>query len=544
MPVALALLVAQVVVSPLGKVWTNVPNRNEAAARLKLLVLEPDRSALPAADRAKLDAAAMAAAVRTAAADAVPGLGIVDAARTASSLRTAAACADSCALAAARIAGADFAVDGILTSGAQLRLRLYSVKTGEQLRATTLRGAGQRDLEDAIDRRAPDLFALVGAAIEREIEWAGANPGKMQRVEAHPEPVPAPAARALPTEAPSCRAQKGEDGVPKEIDPTGIPPIPSCEKLASDLKLAALEFTVTNLPDADRAQIVPATIMQAVRNDGNRLIPGLPISTTEQLNLLMEGQIDPATCGELCAVDIGRKIGVDYVVDGTFRKEGAEYTANVRLWTTAIGGGQKSGERLHGPTQEKLLAQLDAAAADLFRPVQALIWERYNDASRARAAEIQKRLVDRESRLQREHESALQRAAAESRMKEEERLQALEEAPRRAFRRKLGYGALGVGLLSGLATGALVVRALDVNSKLKAGDYKSASDLAAASAGQPTLNLVTKVVAITGGAFLATGITLVLLSGERSIDETNSDPPKAGLTLTVQPGFAFVRGQF
>lgn len=540
---ALVLLVAQAAVSPLGKSWTQVPNRNEAAARIKLLVLEPDVSALSSAERGRLDAPSLTADLRIAAADTAPGLHVVDAARTAVSLRAAGSCLDSCALAAARVAGADFAVDGILASGGQLRLRLFAVKTGEQLRAATLRGSTKKELQEAIDRKAPDLFQPLNAAIDREIEWAGQHKGNAPAPEAKAEPLPPTPERTLPAQAPSCRAQSGEDGVPKEIDPTGIPPIPSCESLASDLKLAVLEFTVTNLPEADRARIVPAAIMQAARDAGNRVVPGLSVSTTEQVNLLMAGQIDPSKCADdLCAVQIGQKIGVEFVVDGTFRKEDASYTANLRLWTTAAGGGQKSGVRLRAATQQELLAAMDQKAAELFGPVQAQVWQKYNDASRARAAAIQKRVVDRESRLQREREAAQQRARAEASAKEEERLQALEEAPRRAFRRKLGYGAMGVALLGGLGVVGLGVRALSVNDRIQKGDYKTAADLKAASDGQPTLNLATRIVAITAGAFAVTGVTLVLFSGERTIDEPG--PPRAAVTLGVQPGFAFVRGEF
>ncbi|MCB9526880.1 MAG: tetratricopeptide repeat protein [Myxococcales bacterium] len=131
---------------------------------------------------------------------------------------------------------------------------------------------------------------------------------------------------------------------------------------AAPPRLAVLELT-------DRAGLRPAEadyLTDLVRAIAGRR-PGLLVLTRENIVELLPPGADLAACEADCEVEIGRRLGADFVVSGEIVDFGGELRVLLRLHATRTGA-LLAGERAGALRLADLEAPLEAAAARLLDP--------------------------------------------------------------------------------------------------------------------------------------------------------------------------------
>ncbi|MBS2025388.1 MAG: hypothetical protein JST92_23555 [Deltaproteobacteria bacterium] len=318
------------------------------------------------------------------------------------------------------------------------------------------------------------------------------------------------------------------------------------EEIAATFKVAVLELTLKNFSDADKAAIDRGQLAQDMRNLANDLVPGLSVLTANDVDMLLQANnIDPEKCEGLCAVDIGRKVNADFVIDGSIAKRAnGEYRLDLHVWAMQDGA-QKKGIAPTARTNAELEELIKRKGPELLDPVKRVIDQKLEDeralmseAEKAEEARLAAEAKAKEEARAKERQAQLDREQARAQARQDA-LQAKEDAkPRHAILRKVGWVTMGVGVVGGLFAGYAAIQGKTIESKLgNSNSYVNQSDQVNASNQIPTLNTVARVGAIVSGAVLLTGLTVVLWNQD-------AEESQAQTQLAVSPNGLVLAGRF
>ena len=132
-----------------------------------------------------------------------------------------------------------------------------------------------------------------------------------------------------------------------------------------------LELAVLELQSRYVQREVLELFSDELRGEASERLPEHYVFTRENLeSRLKEKGIDPSDCAgeDFCEIDVGRKMGVDYIMSGSVLRLGDKLVATIKLHETREGRliGQRSPEALR---EDGLRSRLRLAARELFAKV-------------------------------------------------------------------------------------------------------------------------------------------------------------------------------
>ena len=137
--------------------------------------------------------------------------------------------------------------------------------------------------------------------------------------------------------------------------------------LAEPRHLAVLEFEVAPGLKIDRTYF-----SDLARAAVHRRAPQIFVMTRESTEVLLQAAGKTAAdCLGNCEIEVGRKLGADFIVSGRISQIGTYLTLSLRLFSTADGQLLDSAEA-RGKSEDELLEKSDQALAALTQPLGAL----------------------------------------------------------------------------------------------------------------------------------------------------------------------------
>lgn len=129
-------------------------------------------------------------------------------------------------------------------------------------------------------------------------------------------------------------------------------------------RLAVLQFEL-----AEGARVDRLTFSHRLQNVARKRAPGLLLVTDANLEALLAAQgTSQAECEGTCAVETGRRLGADYVVNGRISRAGDRLVLSMQLHRTADGR-LLSGEGVEAADEGALLGGMTEKADALFAPL-------------------------------------------------------------------------------------------------------------------------------------------------------------------------------
>ena len=407
------------------------------------------------------------------------------------------ACGDACAREIGRAAAADLVVEGRFDAGGpSIAVRILETRAGRHVAGGTLSAADLAGLESALEASLPAWLAAAASSVERA-------------------PAAAPA-----LERPAAAACTDAE-VQAAIETEAV----TRARVTQGLRVAALQILAPKLSEPEKKALPLDPLSDKVRSAVGEHVRGVKLMTKEEIVELVTLNIkDAEKCSdEICERDIGRATGAEFVLSGRVERARDVFQLSLVLQqpqakdafvvATELAQGKDFGELYAnlGPAVNKIVGALNTEID-----------------SRVRAERERKRLEAVQACNKRKEEAT---ALARSKM------QVAADAPKRAFRRKVGWGVLIAAGAGALFVSYGAVNGLSLNDKVKRGGYATPEELNEAVQEGQSFNKVVRVVAIVTGAAALTGLGFILLS-----QDPKEESPRASLELL--PGAVVARGRF
>jgi len=138
-------------------------------------------------------------------------------------------------------------------------------------------------------------------------------------------------------------------------------------RAAEQKHLAVLEFEL-----ADGVKLDRVIFSDLARSAVNQRAPQLFVMTRESTEALLQANGKTlADCAGECEVDVGRKLGADYIISGRISNVGSFFFLSMRLFSTADGRLLASADA-RGKSADELVEKSDGALDKLLAPLAAI----------------------------------------------------------------------------------------------------------------------------------------------------------------------------
>ncbi len=146
------------------------------------------------------------------------------------------------------------------------------------------------------------------------------------------------------------------------------------------LSLLSVTFAVAHADQPKRLAVLEFELAQGVKIDRTyfsdlargavkKAAPQLFVMTRESTEALLQANGKTmADCTGECEIEVGRKLGADYIVSGRITQIGSSQILTMRLFATADGS-LMGDEEASGKTQDQLLDEARAAMVRLIKPL-------------------------------------------------------------------------------------------------------------------------------------------------------------------------------
>ena len=139
---------------------------------------------------------------------------------------------------------------------------------------------------------------------------------------------------------------------------------PASRAAAGNTRLAVLEFEVASDLKLDRTYF-----SDLARGAVHRAAPQVFVMTRESTEALLAANgKSMSDCTGECEIEVGRKLGADYIVSGRITQVGSRLSLTMRLFSTADGQLVETAEA-RGRSADELLDHTDAAMESLLAPL-------------------------------------------------------------------------------------------------------------------------------------------------------------------------------